>query len=51
MSFVSIAKVKLDINPHQFWADGPGKVTCFKEGMIVPPGKAVAPVRCRAAAP
>jgi murein DD-endopeptidase MepM/ murein hydrolase activator NlpD len=36
-----------DINPHQFWVDGPGKVTCFKEGIVVPPGKTVAPVRCR----
>jgi murein DD-endopeptidase MepM/ murein hydrolase activator NlpD len=41
-------KVGRDINPHQFWADGPGKVSCFKEGMLVPPGKTVAPIRCRA---
>ncbi|MDB5815064.1 MAG: hypothetical protein JWN23_2181 [Rhodocyclales bacterium] len=40
-----------DIDPHQFWADGPGKVTCFREGMVVPPGKAVAPIRCRAFPP
>ena len=29
-----------------FWADGPGKVTCYIDGMNVPPGKAVAPIRC-----
>jgi len=34
------------INPHAYWADGPGKVTCYKEDMTVPPGKAVAPIRC-----
>jgi len=34
------------IDPHAYWADGPGKVTCFREGMTVPPGKAVAPRRC-----
>lgn len=34
------------INPHAYWADGEGKVTCFKDGMTVPPGKAVAPIRC-----
>lgn len=37
---------KRHINPHQFWADGPGKVTCFQEGVEVPEGKAVRPVRC-----
>ena len=37
---------KRHINPHQFWADGPGKVTCFREGVSVPPGKATAPLRC-----
>jgi len=34
------------INPHAFWADGDGKVTCYAESMAVPPGKAVAPIRC-----
>jgi len=34
------------INPHAFWADGENKVTCFRDGMTVPPGKAVAPIRC-----
>jgi murein DD-endopeptidase MepM/ murein hydrolase activator NlpD len=37
---------KLHINPHAYWADGEGKVTCFQPGMAVPPGKAVAPIRC-----
>ena len=39
----------MDIDPHPFWADGPGKVTCYREGMAVPAGKAVAPIRCRKA--
>jgi murein DD-endopeptidase MepM/ murein hydrolase activator NlpD len=34
------------INPHAFWADGESKVTCYAEGTTVPPGKAVAPIRC-----
>jgi len=34
------------IDPHAYWADGPGMVTCYREGMTVPPGKAVAPIRC-----
>ena len=37
---------KLHINPHAYWADGEGKVTCYKDGMTVPPGKAVVPIRC-----
>lgn len=36
------------IDPHQFWADGPGRVSCFKPGTEVPSGRAVAPVRCAA---
>jgi murein DD-endopeptidase MepM/ murein hydrolase activator NlpD len=40
------ADPKLHINPHAYWVDGEGKVTCFKPGMTVPPGKAVAPIRC-----
>lgn len=39
-------QLKRHISPHQFWADGPGNVTCFKVGMSVPPGKATAPLRC-----
>ena len=35
-----------DIDPNDFWVDGPGRVTCFMEGMTVPPDKMVAPVRC-----
>jgi Peptidase family M23 len=35
------------INPHLYWADGENKVTCFRDGMTVPPGKAVAPIRCK----
>lgn len=38
---------KRHINPHAYWADGEGKVTCFREAMTVPPGKAVAPIRCK----
>ncbi|HUN67693.1 MAG TPA: M23 family metallopeptidase [Burkholderiales bacterium] len=37
---------KLHVNPHAFWADGEGKVTCFKKGMTAPAGKAVAPIAC-----
>jgi murein DD-endopeptidase MepM/ murein hydrolase activator NlpD len=40
------ADPKRHINPHAYWADGPGKVTCYRDGMAVPPGKAVAPIRC-----
>ena len=40
------ANPKLHINPHAYWADGDGKVTCFRDGMAVPAGKAVAPIRC-----
>jgi murein DD-endopeptidase MepM/ murein hydrolase activator NlpD len=35
-----------DISPHPFWAQGPRKVTCFENGISVPEGKAVAPLRC-----
>jgi murein DD-endopeptidase MepM/ murein hydrolase activator NlpD len=38
---------KRHINPHAYWAEGEGKVTCFRDGMTVPPGKAVAPIRCK----
>ena len=36
-----------DIDPNAFWLDGPGKPTCYREGLDVPAGKTVAPVRCR----
>ncbi|MCC6209947.1 MAG: peptidoglycan DD-metalloendopeptidase family protein [Burkholderiales bacterium] len=40
------ADPKRHIDPHAYWADGPAKVTCYRNGMTVPPGKAVAPIRC-----
>ena len=40
------ADPKRHIDPHPFWADGPGKLTCYKDGMTVPAGKAIAPIRC-----
>ena len=36
----------LHTNPHRFWADGPGAVTCFRAGREVPADKIVAPLRC-----
>ncbi|MGE5639569.1 MAG: peptidoglycan DD-metalloendopeptidase family protein [Clostridia bacterium] len=42
-------KYGFDIDPNAFWADGPGKPTCFREGAAVAPGKTVAPIRCRGA--
>lgn len=33
-------------NPHQYWADGVGKVTCFRAGATVPQDRIVAPIRC-----
>ena len=39
--------LELHTNPNKYWVNGPGKVTCFKEGMTVPTGKTVAPLRCR----
>ncbi len=40
-------KYGLDVDPNEYWAEGPGKVSCFREGRALPPGKAVAPIRCR----
>jgi murein DD-endopeptidase MepM/ murein hydrolase activator NlpD len=34
------------IDPHAYWAGGLRKPGCFKDGMVVPAGKAVAPLRC-----
>ena len=34
------------LNPHHFWADGPGKVTCFIPGRNYPENKITWPVRC-----
>jgi murein DD-endopeptidase MepM/ murein hydrolase activator NlpD len=42
----SIHDIGKHIDPNLFWVDGPGKVTCYREGMVVPPDKAVAPIRC-----
>jgi murein DD-endopeptidase MepM/ murein hydrolase activator NlpD len=39
-------EMKRHINPHDFWVNGPGKVTCFREDLEVPAGKAVVPRRC-----
>ena len=39
--------VGLHVNPNDFWVDGPGKVTCYRDGMSVPPDKIVAPLRCK----
>ena len=37
------------INPHRFWADGPGKVTCFEEGRTYAPGTLTYPLPCAGA--
>lgn len=37
---------QLHYDPHEYWADGPGKVTCHDAGKPVPKGKIVAPLRC-----
>ena len=34
------------LNPHQFWADGPGKVTCFVPGINYPKDKITWPLHC-----
>jgi murein DD-endopeptidase MepM/ murein hydrolase activator NlpD len=34
------------IDPHAYWSTGARKPGCFREGIAVPPGKAVAPLRC-----
>lgn len=33
-------------DPNRFWANGPGKVTCFDAGKPPPAGMIVAPIRC-----
>lgn len=40
------ADPKRHLNPHAYWADGANKVTCYRDGMTVPPDKAVVPIRC-----
>jgi murein DD-endopeptidase MepM/ murein hydrolase activator NlpD len=34
------------LNPHRFWANGPGRVTCFWKGEVYPQGTLTYPVRC-----
>ena len=36
----------LHVNPHLYWADGPGKITCLAEGITVPEDKIVWPFAC-----
>lgn len=35
------------VNPHQYWADGPGRVTCFTPGRQYRAGTLTYPVPCR----
>ncbi len=35
------------VNPHLYWADGPGRVTCFKKGRSYPAGTLTYPVPCK----
>lgn len=37
---------KRGVNPHLYWADGPGKVTCFRKGVSYPKGSLTYPVPC-----
>jgi len=34
------------LDPNDFWADGPGQVTCYEEGVEYPDDKFVAPLLC-----
>jgi murein DD-endopeptidase MepM/ murein hydrolase activator NlpD len=38
---------KQGVNPHLYWADGPGKVTCYRPGRTYPKGTLTYPVPCR----
>lgn len=38
---------KRGVNPHLYWADGPGKVTCYDSGRSYPKGTLTYPVPCR----
>lgn len=38
---------KKGLNPHAYWADGPGRVTCFRPGTRYPKGTLTYPVPCR----
>ncbi|MBY5934327.1 M23 family metallopeptidase [Tateyamaria omphalii] len=37
---------KRGTNPHQYWADGPNRVTCFDAGRSYPAGTLTYPVPC-----
>ncbi|WP_147103406.1 M23 family metallopeptidase [Tateyamaria sp. syn59] len=37
---------KRGTNPHQYWADGPNRVTCFESGRAYPAGTLTYPVPC-----
>ena len=39
-------KDRYGLNPHQFWADGQGQVTCFVSGRNYPEGKITWPLHC-----
>ncbi|WP_350333961.1 M23 family metallopeptidase [Coralliovum pocilloporae] len=34
------------LNPHNYWADGPNRVTCFRKGQTFKPGTLTYPVPC-----
>lgn len=35
------------VNPHEYWADGPGQVTCFKRGQSYAKGTITYPLPCK----
>ena len=38
---------KRGVNPHLYWADGPGQVTCFRKGESYPKGAITYPLPCK----
>jgi len=38
---------KKGVNPHAYWADGPGRVTCFRKGATYPAGTLTYPAPCK----
>ena len=42
-----LADGKRGVNPHQYWADGPGVVTCFRKGGRYPKGTITYPLPCK----
>ena len=38
---------KRGVNPHLYWADGPGQITCFRQGRSYPKGTLTYPMACR----